>query len=96
MIETKTITVTVTGQQARISLDPAKNNMIICDAGASDIFTVQGAAVAGESLVSITELASWSGPMQEMIWANFAEISITVGTLVSAGFTFNIHSSPKH
>ena len=96
MIETKTITVTATGQQARIPLDPAKNNMIICDAGASDIFTVRGAIVAGGSLISITELASWTGPMQEMIWANFAEISINVDTLVSAGFTFKIHSSPKH
>lgn len=96
MIETKTITVVATGQQARIPLDPAKNNMIICDAGASDVFTVQGADVAAGTLISITELASWTGPMQEMIWANFAELSINVATLVSGGFTFKVHSSPKH
>jgi len=96
MIETKTITVTASGQQARIPLDPAKNNMIICDAGASDIFTVQGATVSAGTLINITELASWTGPMQEMIWANFAELSINVATLVSVGFTFKVHSSPKH
>jgi hypothetical protein len=96
MIETETITVSSTGQQTRIPLNPAKNNMIICNAGASDIYTVQGAAIVGSSLINIEELTSWKGSMQEMLWANFAEISINVASLVSAGFTFKIHSSPKH
>ena len=96
MIETKTITVTATGQQARIPFDPAKNNMIIANAGASDVFTVQGATTVGGTLINILDLASKSGPMQEFIWANFVELSISVATLVSGGFSFSVHSSPKH
>lgn len=96
MIETKTITVTATGQQVRIPLDPAKNNMIMCDAGDSDVFSVQGASEIDGTLVELDELSDWSGVMQEAFWGVFAELSITVDTLVSSGFTFKIHSSPRH
>ncbi|CAB4213322.1 hypothetical protein UFOVP1451_12 [uncultured Caudovirales phage] len=96
MIETKTITVTATGQQAVIPLDPAKNNTLICDAGILDTFSVQGAAVAGGTLETISELANWVGPMQEIFYGNYAELSITVDALASASFTFKIRSSPKH
>lgn len=95
MIETKTITVTATGQQARIPLDPAKNNMLICNAGNLDTFSVQGAVVSGGPLIVISELAQWVGPLQTSFWGNFAELSIIVDGLVSSNFTFNIHSSPK-
>lgn len=95
MIESKIITVTATGQQARIPLDPTKNNMLICNAGILDTFSVQGATVAGGTLTVIQDLAQWVGPMQEMFWGNYAEISITVDALASASFTFAVHNSPK-
>jgi hypothetical protein len=95
MIETKTITVTAAGQQARIPLNPAKNNMLICNAGNLDTFSVQGAIVPGGPLTAITELTQWVGPLQTMFWGNYAELSIVVEGLVSASFTFNTHSSPK-